>query len=107
MSGNVLGDYCDGTQFAAHRIFKDNPSALQVILYYDDVEVANPLGSSATVHKLGLFYFSLGNLKPRLRSTTDSIQLVAVVKCDFLNKYGVDEILKPFVEDIKKLESVS
>lgn len=34
--------------------FMSDPSAL---FYYDDVE--DPFGSSATIHKLGLFYFTL------------------------------------------------
>ena len=30
--------------------------ALQVILYYDDVEICNPLGSRTKKHKLGMKY---------------------------------------------------
>ena len=45
-----LEDYCDGTQFAEHPLFSLDECGLQVMLYYDDVEVCNPLGSSATVH---------------------------------------------------------
>ena len=33
--------------------FSNHPTALQFILYYDDIEVCNPLGSSAGIHKLG------------------------------------------------------
>lgn len=29
------------------------PQALQIIMYHDDVEVCNPLGSYRGVHKLG------------------------------------------------------
>lgn len=48
-----LEDYCDGTLFSEHPLFSVNECGLQVMLYYDDVEVCNPLGSAATVHKLG------------------------------------------------------
>ena len=48
-----LEDYCDGTQFSEHPLFSTDECGLQVMLYYDDVEVCNPLGSAATVHKLG------------------------------------------------------
>lgn len=105
--GGVMVDFCDGVHYSSHPLFKNDPTALQIILYYDDVEVSNPLGSSATIHKLGLFYFTLGNLEPRLRSSTDSIQLVAVVKTEYFEKYSPNEILRPFVDDLKKLESVS
>jgi hypothetical protein len=47
---NLLGDYCDGSVYNSHPLFSANPKALQLILYYDDV---NPLGSRAKKHKLG------------------------------------------------------
>ena len=53
---NVLADYCDGTLYKNHPLFSTDPSALQIFLYYDDAEVVNPLGSSATIHKLGNYY---------------------------------------------------
>lgn len=52
---------------------------------------------------LGMFYFTLGNLSPRYRSHLPNIQLVAVTKTAMISNYGVDKILKPFVDDIKKL----
>ena len=53
MSDNVLADYRDGVQYMQHPLFSKDRHALQIFLYYDDAEVVNPLGSSATVHKLG------------------------------------------------------
>lgn len=49
----LLGDYCDGSTFSNHPLFGTDPTALQIFLYYDDVEVCNPLGSRAKKHKLG------------------------------------------------------
>ena len=34
-------------------LIKDDPTALQIQLYYDELEVCNPLGSKAKKHKLG------------------------------------------------------
>ena len=53
-----------------------------------------------------MFYFSLANLEPRLRSLITSIHLVAVVKKDLIDKYGVNVILEPFVKDVMQLEQV-
>lgn len=50
---NLLGDYCDGSVYMSHPLFSTDPTALQIIVYYDDVEVCNPLGSRAKKHKLG------------------------------------------------------
>ena len=55
----------------------------------------------------GAFYFLLGNIHPRFRSSLRSIQLVALAKSSFIDTYGITRILQPFVDDMKKLESVS
>ena len=52
-SDENLEDICDGSLLKSHELFSQNPLALQLILYYDDVEVCNPLGSYRSVHKLG------------------------------------------------------
>ena len=49
----VLRDFCDANFVKAHPVFKAHPDALQFILFYDDMEVANPLGAKAGIHKLG------------------------------------------------------
>lgn len=52
-----LEEFCDGTLFKSHELFSQKPLALQLIIYYDDVEVCNPLGSYRGVHKLGKLDF--------------------------------------------------
>lgn len=47
----LLGDYCDGTLYATNLLFQEDPCALQIQLYYDELELCNPLGSKK--HKLG------------------------------------------------------
>ena len=54
MEGEILGDFCDGSLYKMHPLFSAQPFALQIILYFDELEVCNPLGSSAKVHKLGM-----------------------------------------------------
>ena len=55
----------------------------------------------------GLFYYNLGNLHPKYRSSLDSIQLLAVALVSDIQRYGVDAILEPIVEEVKALEKVS
>lgn len=57
-SGNLsksgfIEDFCDGKFIEAHPLFSVHTKALQVVFYYDEVEVCNHLGSKAKVHKLG------------------------------------------------------
>lgn len=49
----IIGDFCDGHFFRHSSFFKRKQISLQINLYYDDVEVCNPLGSKRKVHKLG------------------------------------------------------
>lgn len=91
--------------------------------YHDDLEVCNPLGSRRKIHKIsnsmlismiidpfvmciGIFYFTLGNVRPKYRSKLSTIQLVAIVKHKYLSVYGMDAVLRPFV-DMKKLVSIT
>ena len=39
----------------SHNFFKDHPDGLQIIAYFDEIEVCNPLGAQSGVHKLGIF----------------------------------------------------
>ena len=43
MSNGLLGDFCDGELIKKNQLFIEDPSALQIQLYYDEVEVCNPL----------------------------------------------------------------
>jgi len=45
----------------------------------------------------------LGNLRPELRSTQRSIQLIACVTSQNLEKYGFEAVLKPFIKDVNAL----
>ena len=53
-SDGLLGDYCDGCDFSHHPLYSVDPTSLQILLYYDDVEVCNPLGTKVKLHKLGI-----------------------------------------------------
>lgn len=52
---------------------------------------------------VGLFYYTLGNLRPELRSTLRSIQLIACATYPNITKYGFPPILHPFIQDVNRL----
>ena len=52
-SDGLLHDICDGALFKKHPLFGTLPDSLQLITYFDEVEVCNPLAGHAGVHKLG------------------------------------------------------
>ena len=51
----VYRDYCDGSFIRNHPMFKQDSEMLQLAFYFDELEVANPLGSKRGKHKLGKF----------------------------------------------------
>ena len=52
LNSGLLGDYCDSDLYAKGVLFQQDPGALQVQLYYDELELCNPLGSKK--HTLGI-----------------------------------------------------
>ena len=55
----------------------------------------------------GAFYYMLGNIRPELRSKISGIQLLLLVNYTSVAEFGIDRMLQPIVEDLRKLESVS
>ena len=53
-----------------------------------------------------MFYYTLGNLRPELRSTHRAIQLVACVTAPNLKMYGFEAVLRPFIKDVETLNRV-
>ena len=89
-------DICDGVSFRSSNIFKQNPNALQIILYMDDIEVVNPIGVHTKKAQVMHVLFTLANIPPQFRSKLSSIYLLAIARSNDLKEYGVDTILKDF-----------
>lgn len=53
----------------------EGKSVFPLLLYFDDVEINNPLGSHANIHKLGAVYFSLACLPYEYSSMVENIFL--------------------------------
>ena len=49
----------------------------------------------------------MGNLRPELRSSYKSIQLIACVTSENLMKYGPELVLQRFIEDVNFLGTVN
>lgn len=64
---DFLQDVFDGEFCKSHPLFSKEVS-VPLLLYNDDCETVNPLGSKTVVHKLGFIYFILKSLPPDLLS---------------------------------------
>ncbi|CAB4019697.1 Hypothetical predicted protein, partial [Paramuricea clavata] len=65
-----LNDFCDTDYFKDHPLFGLDPYALQLLLYFDELEVCNPLGSRANKLNLDSGYtFIVDKEERHLRGT--------------------------------------
>ena len=99
----IIEDVCDDKVFQTHPIFSRDPFALQLLLFYDELELCNPLGTHVKKHKLGIFLFTLGNIRPKYRSSLRTINLLIVATVPVITKHGLNEILQPLMHDLQTL----
>ncbi|XP_058851954.1 uncharacterized protein LOC131699402 isoform X2 [Acipenser ruthenus] len=102
---SVLSNMCDGHIFRSHPLFVEHQTGLQILLYYDEAEVDNPIGNKAGKHKLGMFYYTLGNINVRYRSKLEAIRLLAIIKSQDKKKYGIDRVLKEIQANLTELSN--
>ena len=43
---NTYNDFCDGSFFRCHPLFSIQKESLQIIAYYDELEICNALGAN-------------------------------------------------------------
>ena len=54
LDGKMRG-HIDTKHYKSHKLFKEDPRALRLQLFNDDLEVCNPCGSKTKVHQLAMF----------------------------------------------------
>jgi hypothetical protein len=64
-SSNFVTDVSCGSYVSSHEIVLKHPDTLLFHVYYDDYEIANPIGSHRKKHKQGVFYWQLLNIPPK------------------------------------------
>lgn len=74
-------------------------------LFYDDFEVGNPLGSRASVHKLGAIYFSTPVIPPKHRGQLHNIFLSMLFHSSDLKMFGTKMLFSKLVDELQNLET--
>ncbi|KAL3249610.1 hypothetical protein MRX96_055828 [Rhipicephalus microplus] len=102
----TLHNFRDGCIYKEklHALLEDGAQyTLFFVLYSDEVEIVNPLGSKRGVHKILVVYFSVVNIHAKYRSQLSSIHVVLVAPYRLVIKHGINVILKPVVDDVSAL----
>lgn len=94
-SSTILSSYLQTDRCATAK-----HGAVKLILYHDDIECGNVLGSRAGVYKLTMFYFSGHN---QSSSNLRSIHLAIVCHASDVKTYGYAAVLSPLLSDLSKL----
>lgn len=105
----IQTDKIQYTSFYGGINYKENlqlstECGISLILYVDDFEICNPLGTSRKKYKICGVYWTLGNLPPSCHSSLSNIHLATLIHTDDVKCYGFDSVLKPLGDDLITLE---
>lgn len=96
--------YADGQYFNENSLLASDEFTIALRLYIDDLEVANPLGTSKLKHKMCAVYWVIANIPAKYRSTLNSIQLALLCNTSTVKECGYAKVLQPLIYDLKILE---
>ncbi|GBN40526.1 hypothetical protein AVEN_120917-1, partial [Araneus ventricosus] len=103
-TANILSDIQDGTNFKNSPLFQTFPN-IQILLYFDEFMVFNPSRGNQAKHKLGAFYFTLGNIPSKYRSSVKDMQLAILCRSSDIKYVGFKAVLQPLIKDLNVLET--
>lgn len=101
---NEMINIQQGAYYKNHEILSTGDNVLALEFYIDDVEITNPLGSKAGIHKLGFVYFTIKDLPLTYMSCLDNIFLCNIHYAIDVQKYGYNKILQPLIKQLKELK---
>ncbi|XP_076283963.1 uncharacterized protein LOC143210722 [Lasioglossum baleicum] len=78
---------------------------LPLILYFDDLEINNPLGTHRGLHKLGVVYCTIGCIPEQYASQLENIFLVQLHNSEDHKQCENKSIFFNIVEQLKELET--
>lgn len=85
-----------------------NRIVVPLTIYFDDLEVNNPLGSHAGVDKVGVVYYKITTLPLEYSSTLDNIFLASIHRTvdrqDALGNTNLNKVLQPLIKELSDLE---
>lgn len=99
----VYRSFWDGLLFKRNVVLSKECS-ISLILYIDDFEICNPIGTSRKKHKICALYWTLGNLPPGCHSSLSFIHLAALINSNDVKLYGYNKVLEPLITDLIILE---
>lgn len=82
----------------------NNEIYFPLVLYYDDFEVLNPLGSHAGCYKIGSIYYTIMTIPPEYAARLENIFLALIFYSDDRGFYRNEKIFHVLIEELNILE---
>jgi len=101
-SDDVIRGCFDGSLFEENPILSNNPDALAVVLYCDEVNLVDTASSRPV--KYGMFYYTVLNIGEEHRSGLHAISLLMAVDYNLIVEYGMNQFVSVIVKDLLVLE---
>lgn len=107
-SPDIFERFCCGNIYKNSELFKQNPSAIQLLFSIDDFEPCAALKSKAGRHKICGVYMQVLNLPQRLLSKQEHIYLIALCPTNNLKQEftSLDNVIELIVAEVKRLELI-
>lgn len=102
---DVISNFCQGTLWKGIKLrFVDRLSS-SLILYYDDYNVNNVLGSHKNKNKIGGVYYFLPALPTEIITQLDNIFVAMFFKTSDRVDYGNEAVFSQLLDELEKLEN--
>ncbi|KAF2885598.1 hypothetical protein ILUMI_20582 [Ignelater luminosus] len=100
---NVVSNFVQCNLWKSKVFNYDDKTVFPLILFFDDYEVGNALGSRAGKNKLGAVYVSLPSLPPHITSKLNNIFLFALFYSNDHKLFG-NNIFSKLIEELQYLQ---
>lgn len=103
---SIIKRFCCGQLYRSQEFFRLNPSAIQIQIAIDDMEICDPLSSKSGLHKVCAVYFTIANIPVKFKSKLNNIFLLCLCNSDDLKteKTDINNIWEMIVSELKYLE---
>ncbi|XP_066597068.1 uncharacterized protein [Prorops nasuta] len=78
---------------------------LPLLLFFDDFEINNPLGSHSVIQKLGAIYYTIACIPHKYRSKLENIFLAQLHRTKDVKSFGINKVFKHLVEELSVPET--
>ncbi|KAB0800833.1 hypothetical protein PPYR_06572 [Photinus pyralis] len=102
---NYYSSVFNGSLWAKLKETNRQKLVFPILLFFDDYESCNPLGTHAGVYKVGAVYVSIAGIPPKFSSLLENIFLFGLFHSNDRTIYGNQVIFKHFIQELSFLEN--